>query len=133
MIITFMPATGNEKANLVVLIMNGNDRIMVILTAIYRGCFSILNFFFTNTVSLVSLTLMFHIVCYILFNIRVRGLVIYVGILGNFESAPGILTSTAPIGDNICAHDEAHANSGSLVMVVSPAYISIFISHCSNP
>ena len=34
----------------------------------------------------------------------------------------------APIGDNIVLMMKAHANSGSLVMVVSPVYISIFIS-----
>ena len=33
----------------------------------------------------------------------------------------------APIGDNIVLMMKAHANSGSLVMVVSPAYISVFI------
>jgi len=47
--------------------------------------------------------------------------------LENLESAPGILTSMAPIGDNIVLMMKVHANSGSLVMVVSPAYISVFI------
>ena len=33
----------------------------------------------------------------------------------------------APIGDNIVLMMKAHANSGSLVMVISPAYIFVFI------
>ena len=61
------------------------------------------------------------------FNIRIRGFVIYVGILGIFESAPGILTLMAPTDDKIVLIMKIPANSGSLVMVVSPVYTLISI------